>query len=126
MTAYPQIEESPDAPRAFGARSQVLFRQLNEQIGSLADIFGDGKDFDLVCECTNGGCFERLAVSREAYEAIRRFPTRFVVKAGHAAHDVERVVEETREYLVVEKVGSDAGSAIRLDPRRNGTRGANL
>jgi hypothetical protein len=33
-----------------GARSQLLFRQLNEQIRSIAF---DG-DLDVVCECVNG------------------------------------------------------------------------
>jgi hypothetical protein len=103
------------AAESGGVRGQLLFRRLNEQIRSLADL---DAEFDLVCECTDGDCFERLTVSVEDYEAIRRFPTRFVVKPGHAADQVERVVEETASFLVVEKIGADAAAAIRLDPRR--------
>src|SRR5687767_14874251 len=103
-------------PESGGVAGQVLFRRLNEQIRSLGDRFGLDGEFDLVCECTDGGCFEHLAVSTEDYEAIRRFPTRFVVKPGHAADQVERVVEETARFLVVERSGADAETAIRLDP----------
>jgi hypothetical protein len=106
------------AAESGGVRGQVLFRRLNEQIRLLADKFGRDAEFDLVCECTDGGCFERLTVSSEDYEAIRRFPIRFVVKPGHAADQVERVVEQTARFLVVERIGADAETAIRLDPRR--------
>ena len=105
-----------------GMRGQVLFRQLNEEIRSLAGGFGLDAELDLVCECTNGGCFERLIVSTEDYEAIRRFPTRFLVKPRHDAGQVERIVEETAHFLVVERIGADAEAAIHLDPRRRGRR----
>ncbi len=122
MSAQPQIRTSADDAAGVAMRSQVLFRELNEQIRSLADGFGLGTDLDLVCECTNGGCFERITISPEDYEAVRRFPTRFMVKAGHATAEVERIVEEKARFVVVEKIGADAESAIRLDPRRAGAR----
>ena len=97
------------------ARSQLLFRELNEQLRKIAG----GGDVDVVCECVNGACFDRLVVARDEYEAVRRFPTRFIVKEGHVAHDVERAVESHDGYVVVEKSGDDAENAIMLDPRRN-------
>ena len=97
-----------------GARSQLLFRQLNEQIRSIAF---DG-DLDVVCECVNGTCIDRLVVPMHVYEAVRRFPTRFLVKEGHAANDVEREVDSYGSFVVVEKSGTDAEPAILLDPRR--------
>jgi len=97
-----------------GAHSQLLVRQLNEQIRSLA-----GPDaLDIVCECVNGSCFERLIVSLDEYEAVRRFPTRFVVKEGHVAGDIEREVVRLDGAVVVEKSGPDAEQAILFDPRR--------
>jgi hypothetical protein len=101
-----------------GVWGQLFFRRLNEQIRLLADGLGLDAEFDLVCECTDGDCFEGLTVSAEDYEGIRRFPTRFVAKPGHAADQVERVVEETASFLVVEKIGADAQTAIRFDARR--------
>lgn len=100
------------------ARSQLLFRELNEQLRKLAG----GGDVDVVCECVNGSCFDRLVVRLDEYEAVRRFPTRFVVKEGHVAHDVERAVESHDGYVVVEKSGADAEHAIMLDPRRKASR----
>src|SRR5215208_1759130 len=100
------------------ARSQLLFRELNEQVRKMAG----GGDVDVVCECVNGACLDRLVVPRDEYEAVRRFPTRFIVKEDHVAHDVERAVESHDGYIVVEKSGADAEHAIMLDPRRKASR----
>jgi hypothetical protein len=100
------------------SRSQLLFRQLNEQLRTIVD----GGDLDVVCECANGSCFDRLLLPLDAYEAVRRFPTRFVVKEGHVADDGERAVDAQDGYVVVEKCGADAEHAILLDPRRKDSR----
>jgi hypothetical protein len=52
---------------------------------------------------------------------VRRFPTRFLVRANHLGLD-ERIVQETPEYVVVEKVGPGATAAISHDPRKPATR----
>lgn len=96
------------------SRSQFLFRQLNEEIRSIA---GD-VELILLCECVNAECTERLAVPVPVYEAVRRFPTRFILKAGHVAEDLEREVRSEDGVVVVEKIGADAESAIMFDPRR--------
>jgi hypothetical protein len=114
MSASPRELETASP----GGTSQLLFRQLNEQICSIAA----GPALDVVCECVDDACFERLVLPLDAYEAVRRFPTRFVVKEGHASHDVEREVEGGRGFVVVEKSGVDAEQAIVLDPRRPASR----
>jgi hypothetical protein len=100
------------------ARSQLLFRELNEQIRTIAG----GGEVAVVCECVNDACFDRLVVPVDEYEAVRRFPTRFVVNEGHVADEVERVVDSHNGYVVVEKSGADAEHAIMLDPRRKPSR----
>jgi hypothetical protein len=100
------------------SRSQLLFRDLNEQLRKIAG----GGDVDVVCECVSGACLDRLVVASDEYEAVRRFPTRFIVKEGHVAHEVERAVESHDGYVVVEKSGADAENAIMLDPRRQASR----
>ena len=108
-----------DGAKATGIRRQVLVRGVNETIRSLADGVDVGGEFDLVCECTNAGCFERLTISVDDYEALRRFPSRFAVKPGHVDADADRVVDEAGRFVVVvEKVGPDAEDAIVGDPRR--------
>jgi hypothetical protein len=114
MSATPRELDSASP----GGTSQLLFRQLNEQIRSIAA----GPEVDVVCECVNGACLERLVLPLDAYEAVRRFPTRFVVKEGHASEDVEREVDGGRGFVVVEKSGVDAEQAILLDPRRPASR----
>jgi hypothetical protein len=114
MSASPRELETASP----GGTSQLLFRQLNEQIRSIAA----GPDLDVVCECVNGACFERLVLPLDAYEAVRRFPTRFVVKDGHVSDDVEREVDGGKGFVVVEKSGVDAEQAIVLDPRRPAAR----
>jgi len=109
MTATRQLQGATQ-----GGRSQLLFRQLNEQIRSLAGP----EPLDVVCECVNRSCFERLILPLEEYEAVRRFPTRFLVKEGHVAVEVEREVDAQDGFVVVEKSGVDAEQAILFDPRR--------
>ena len=97
-----------------GPRAQILFRRLNEEIRSIAA----DEELVVVCECVNDDCVERLVVPVELYEAVRRFPTRFLVKEGHVAGDVEGEVESRDGVVVVEKIGAGAEDAIVLDPRR--------
>ena len=42
---------------------------------------------------------------------------RFVVKPGHEAESVERVLERHDTYLVVEKIGEAGDESEALDPR---------
>jgi hypothetical protein len=107
-----------DAEPDFAAiRSQALFRQMNEEIHRIADRFGVDETLEIVCECEHESCFARLSVPVDDYEAVRRFPTRFVTKPEHVSSD-ERVVQETARYVVIEKVGPSAETAILLDPRK--------
>src|SRR5881275_1963888 len=99
-----------------GVKSQLLAREVNEQIRTIATGFEVDGSLDLICECQTG-CFETIGLPPNAYEAIRRFPTRFVVAEGHESED-ERLVEQSGDIAVVEKVGSGAELAIKFDPRR--------
>jgi hypothetical protein len=107
-----------DGAEATGVRRQMLVRGVNERIRTLSEGVDVGGEFDLVCECTNGGCFERLTISLDDYEALRRFPSRFAVNPAHVDADSDRVVGETQRFVVVEKVGPDAEDAIVNDPRQ--------
>ena len=114
--AVPQAKGAPLLSPDPGAKSQLLAREVNEQIRTIAIGFEVDGVLDLICECQSG-CFETIALPPQAYETIRRFPTHFVVAGGHEAAD-ERVVEQSEDWVVVEKVGSGAAVAIRFDPRR--------
>ena len=88
MSAPQQARGEPAADgdgAASGARRQVLFRDLNEEIRRIADSFDVDEALELCCECELGECFARLSVSHQQYEAVRRFPTRFLVLADHVS-----------------------------------------
>jgi hypothetical protein len=99
------IDPPTDQIARGGVRNQVLFREMNDQIRALAEDFGVDADCDLVCECVDGACFERVSMPIDDYAAIRSVSSRFIVKHGHAV-DGERVVEATDRYDVVERISA--------------------
>src|SRR5207248_9006539 len=101
---------------ASGALRQVLFRDLNEEIRRIDDSFDADEAFELFCEGEVGNCSARLSVTHQQYEAVRRFPTRFLVLAEHVSSE-ERIVEvlSGSGSVVVEKVGAGARTAILGD-----------
>jgi hypothetical protein len=62
-------------------------------------------------------CLEPIEISAAEYLTVRRFPTSFLVKHGHLA-DHDRVVHESAQYLVVEKIGT-AEDGNRPRPAQN-------
>ncbi len=99
--------------------NEAVFREVNERITDLADQFDLGEQpLDLVCECGDPACVDRITMSREAYEQLRADPTHFAVFPGHEVPDVEDVVERNDTYDVVRKRdGTPADVAKRTDPR---------
>jgi hypothetical protein len=124
MSAPPHTRKVPDQPPADGNKrslaadsGSVLFRAVNEQIHLLTEGFAAEEELELLCECDRRNCFARLSVAPADYEAVRRFPTRFLITPEHVGAE-DRIVEETSGFLVVEKVGAAAQAAILRDPRR--------
>lgn len=84
---------------------QALRREVNDTISevSTASFRLTAVDrLDVVCECVRPGCSAVVAVTVAEYEAVRRFPTRFFVKAGHELAEDERVVSASADHVVVE------------------------
>lgn len=121
MTIGDQTSTVTSVDRLGPEQLQKRCRSINEQIWSLSASAGFNGDLDLVCECAKPGCFEIVRASRSDFDQVRRFPTRFLIKAGHIDYDTERVVEETSRFVVVEKFGPEAEIAVRNDPRRHGS-----
>jgi hypothetical protein len=100
---------------------QTLVRELNERIRTVNAGYGVEEPdlIDVVCECARPGCTGRLTMTVADYELVRRFPTRFFVKAGHEIGDGERVVSESSGHVVVEASGGGGLYAVAADPRRS-------
>lgn len=105
-----------DLRRERAAKNQSLFRQLNEGIEQLS---ADGSFVTFVCECMDNGCTERVSMTVEEYEHIRRDGNRFFVLVGHQVPDVEKVVEAREDYVVVSKLGPGRDVANAFDPRHH-------
>jgi hypothetical protein len=91
--------------------NEAYWRQVNElsppEPGMLNLMF---------CECGRLECRERVPVTATEYESVRSSSTTFLVCPGHALRDVERVVETTERFQVVEKEGEAARIAVETDP----------
>jgi hypothetical protein len=101
-------------------RRQSLWREVNEQIERLSRASDGNGTIDVLCECGDDGCSAQLSVPLGLYEAVRREPTRFLVRSGHARSEADRVTDERDGYAVIEKTGTSARRAAELDPRRRG------
>jgi hypothetical protein len=101
------------------ARNEALFREVNEQARRLAARHGgvSRQEFAVVCECSDDRCVERLHLSVDAYEDIRRDGRQFVVAPGHEG-EFEEVVAREAAYVVVRKLGKAGRIAEEADPRK--------
>jgi hypothetical protein len=105
------------------AENESLFRQVNERIEDLNKVFEAFAPYgSWTCECARIDCAQRIELTLDEYESARSSPNRFLIAPAedHFDADVERVVERTERYWVVEKVGAAAERATELDPRAAG------
>jgi len=94
------------------ARNEELFQEVNQKIEKLEETLGRRQTIAILCECSKKHCLDGFEVDSAVYQRVRSNPLLFFVAPGHEDLEVERVVEETRAFLVVEKVGR-AAEAVR-------------
>ncbi|MFL6011833.1 MAG: hypothetical protein ACJ74B_11545 [Gaiellaceae bacterium] len=116
------MESEPRESRL--AKNEAVFREVNERVIEIKEELGpDPRSSSLIdgliCECSDGGCLERVGpLTISSYEAVRDDPRRFIIAANHQALDVESVIEMNPTYWVVEKhEGVPADVARERDPR---------
>ena len=99
--------------------NEAVFREVNERIETLADTFELTKEpLDLVCECGDANCVQRISMTRHEYEELRSNPHHFAVYPGHGFPDVETVFAERKGYMIVSKnQGTPERIAEQTDPR---------
>ena len=99
--------------------NEAVFRDVNERIQDVASSFNlTSEPLDLICECGDAACVDRISLTRDEYEKVRADAQLFAVATGHVAPDVEEIVEERRGYEVVRKYkGAPAKIAQQTDPR---------
>ena len=99
------------------AKTESVFREVNEAIAKTAEHL-EADETDFVCECANAECADRITAELDEYDEIREDPTRFILVPGHQEPAVERIVERTGRYAVVEKFDRTVVQIVRrLNPR---------
>jgi hypothetical protein len=99
--------------------NEALFRDVNERLRDLNEAFGTMTNrVELVCECANTACAERITFTVREYEELRANPDRFVIAPGHESANVEDVVARGDGWHIVRKrAGEPAKLAEATDPR---------
>jgi hypothetical protein len=109
------VEPNPEEEERQAALNQALRREVNERSLEQANQ----AIVELVCECSDPACHERVCLTVEECEFVRRVPNRLVVCVGHTNRDSERVlIEEPGRFQVLEKYGPGGDVVAHLDPRR--------
>jgi hypothetical protein len=90
------------------AQNEELFQEVNRQIEKLEATLGRRETFGILCECSKKHCLEGFEVEAAVYQRVRSNSLLFFLVPGHEDLDVERVVERTPQFLVVEKIGRAA------------------
>jgi hypothetical protein len=102
------------------AENEALFRDVNERIKDITAgerLSWRDEVWEFLCECGNQDCVERIHLTAGEYERVRSNPRHFAVVPGHELPVVERVVDSTERFLVLEKLGEGATVAEKTDPR---------
>lgn len=86
-------------------RNEHVFASANEQAGRHAERLGHapGSRRELLCECSDPDCNQRVWLSLDEWRRVHRHPRRFVIVRGHVNPEVEGVVERNERFAVVEK-----------------------
>jgi hypothetical protein len=88
------------------ATNEALLREVNERIhevGERLDVLPDGERLDFRCECGRPECDQPVSMTAAEYEDVRSDNDRFAVVPGHEDEAIERVMEQTERYVVVDK-----------------------
>ena len=99
--------------------NEALFREVNERIQDVNQALGTTTgEFDIVCECGDETCSDRIRVPFSVYERVRSDSKQFLLELGHDDPTVERVIEHLEGFVIVEKEGVDVEQvAEETDPR---------
>jgi hypothetical protein len=101
--------------------NEAVFRAVNERIEDVAETFDlKTQPLDLICECGDAACVERISMTPAEYEEIRSEANQFAVHPGHEYPEVESIVARLKGYDIVRKnKGVPAQIAEQTDPRDN-------
>jgi hypothetical protein len=85
--------------------NEKLFREVNERVAQMQGGLGSDPDPEWICECGDETCFEKLSIPVAEYHEVRGHDDWFMIKPGHEKPEAERIVEQRRGFVIVEKDG---------------------
>ena len=98
------------------ARNEALFREVNQNIARLEERYGNTVTEPVyICECATADCTSQFPIEAETYRRVRENARIVFLLPGHENPKLERVVEEHRGYLIVEKTGQAGDVAERTE-----------
>lgn len=111
------------------AENELIFRQANQKVSQsfahLKSSVEEGKDGDWLpdleatihffCECSDEKCRQRIKLKQSKYEELHQNGSQFVLLPGHNHPKVERVMQSTDDYIVVEKYIAPPPSGKKLN-----------
>jgi hypothetical protein len=86
--------------------NEVIFRSVNKDVATFIndDPELSGEDTALFyCECSKPECLEKIKLTAKEYGELHQSNKHFVILIGHEHPEVEKVIEKTKNYEVVEK-----------------------
>ena len=99
------------------ARTESLFREVNERIAESAERF-DVDETTFVCECADPACTNWVDATLDEYERVRDDGATFLIVHGHEDERAEAIVRADGDRAVVEKQHPLVAPIVRkLDPR---------
>jgi len=90
----------PASSQKVSVGRQVLTRERNDRISSLR---AGETEFEVFCECGQARCRDRLVVTREVYEKLRRAQTTLLVDPSHVG-PADRTLERHGRFSIVERL----------------------
>jgi hypothetical protein len=93
--------------RLRGEDQSAVFREVNERVWETHERFGHDLPLEeFICECADASCGEQISLKPDEYRAVRRKRRRYVVlpSLDHVYPEVDRVIERSDRYWVIEKL----------------------
>ncbi len=98
------------------AENEVMFRKHNERINKALEKLAKAATADgntlskhtnlplhFYCECSDEKCRKRIIIKPSEYKELHKNSSQFLILPGHRVASIERIVQETPNYMVVEK-----------------------
>ena len=103
------------------AKNEALLRAVNERIhevGESLQVLPEDETLEFHCECGRRSCESFVSMTSAEFERVRSDNDRFAIVPGHEEEEIERVIERTERYVVVDK-RPEAEPYVGADGRPN-------